>query len=44
MARGPRVGDAAPDFELVGTAGPFRLGDHRGERAQDPQGQDVAAL
>jgi peroxiredoxin Q/BCP len=26
------VGDVAPDFELVGTAGAFRLGDHRGER------------
>ena len=32
MARAPRVGDPAPDFELEGTAGPFRLSDHRGER------------
>jgi peroxiredoxin Q/BCP len=29
---GPRVGDPAPDFELPGTGGPFRLSDHRGER------------
>ena len=27
----PQVGDAAPDFELEGTAGPFRLSEHRGE-------------
>jgi peroxiredoxin Q/BCP len=26
------VGDPAPDFELDGTNGPFRLSDHRGER------------
>jgi thioredoxin-dependent peroxiredoxin len=26
------VGDPAPDFELEGTAGTFRLSDHRGER------------
>src|SRR3954463_8895779 len=32
MAKGPRVGDAAPDFELEGTDGRFRLSDHRGER------------
>jgi thioredoxin-dependent peroxiredoxin len=28
----PRVGDPAPDFELDGTDGPFKLSDHRGER------------
>ena len=28
----PQVGEAAPDFELPGTDGPFRLSDHRGER------------
>jgi len=28
----PDVGDPAPDFELDGTAGRFRLADHRGER------------
>ena len=28
----PSVGDRAPDFELDGTDGPFRLADHRGER------------
>ena len=27
-----RVGDEAPDFELDGTEGRFRLSDHRGER------------
>ena len=32
MAKGPRPGDPAPDFELQGTDGPFRLSDHRGER------------
>src|SRR5690348_13666026 len=29
---GPQVGEQAPDFELQGTEGPFRLSDHRGER------------
>ena len=33
MAKTPRVGEQAPDFELPGTDGPFRLSDHRGERA-----------
>jgi peroxiredoxin Q/BCP len=28
----PDVGDIAPDFELQGTDGRFRLSDHRGER------------
>ena len=28
----PRVGDTAPDFELEGTEGSFKLSDHRGER------------
>lgn len=32
MAKGPNVGDQAPDFELEGTAGPFKLSDHLGER------------
>jgi thioredoxin-dependent peroxiredoxin len=32
MAKTPRVGDEAPDFELPGTDGTFRLSDHRGER------------
>ena len=32
MARGPQVGDRAPDFALEGTVGTFRLSDHRGER------------
>jgi peroxiredoxin Q/BCP len=32
MARGPRVGQRAPDFELPGTDGPFRLSEHRGRR------------
>jgi thioredoxin-dependent peroxiredoxin len=32
MSKRPDVGDPAPDFELEGTAGPFRLSDHRGER------------
>jgi len=32
MARGPQVGEPAPDFKLDGTDGEFRLSDHRGER------------
>ena len=32
MAKHPDVGDPAPDFELEGTEGGFRLSDHRGER------------
>lgn len=32
MARAPQPGDPAPDFELPGTDGTFRLSDHRGER------------
>jgi thioredoxin-dependent peroxiredoxin len=32
MAKHPRVGEPAPDFELEGTDGPFRLSEHRGER------------
>jgi thioredoxin-dependent peroxiredoxin len=32
VAKGPQPGDPAPDFELEGTEGPFRLSDHRGER------------
>src|SRR6266581_5639700 len=32
MIRSAREGDPAPDFELEGTEGPFRLSDHRGER------------
>ena len=32
MAKGPQVGDPAPDFELPGTDGAFRLSNHRGER------------
>jgi peroxiredoxin Q/BCP len=29
---GPNAGDRAPDFELQGTDGPFRLSEHRGRR------------
>ncbi len=32
MAKTPQVGEQAPDFELPGTEGPFRLSEHRGER------------
>jgi thioredoxin-dependent peroxiredoxin len=32
MAKTPQVGEQAPDFELPGTNGSFRLSDHRGER------------
>ncbi len=32
MAKTPQVGEAAPDFELQGTDGPFKLSEHRGER------------
>ncbi|MGO8907038.1 MAG: peroxiredoxin [Solirubrobacteraceae bacterium] len=32
MPRTPQVGEPAPDFELPGTEGTFRLSDHRGER------------
>jgi thioredoxin-dependent peroxiredoxin len=32
MANTPNVGAPAPDFELDGTGGSFRLSDHRGER------------
>jgi peroxiredoxin Q/BCP len=32
MARAPQPGDPAPDFELPGTDGRFKLSEHRGER------------
>jgi peroxiredoxin Q/BCP len=32
MAKTPLVGEQAPDFELSGTDGTFKLSDHRGER------------
>jgi thioredoxin-dependent peroxiredoxin len=32
MAKTPQVGEQAPDFELEGTDGTFRLSEHRGER------------
>jgi peroxiredoxin Q/BCP len=32
MPKTPAVGEIAPDFELPGTDGRFRLSDHRGER------------
>lgn len=32
MAKTPRVGEQAPDFELQGTSGPFKLSEHLGER------------
>jgi peroxiredoxin Q/BCP len=32
MAKTPQLGEQAPDFELPGTDGPFKLSEHRGER------------
>ncbi|HEV3033393.1 MAG TPA: peroxiredoxin [Solirubrobacteraceae bacterium] len=32
MPKTPQVGEQAPDFELEGTDGPFKLSEHRGER------------
>jgi peroxiredoxin Q/BCP len=32
MSKTPQVGDPAPEFELPGTGGPFKLSEHRGER------------
>lgn len=32
MAPKPQIGEPAPDFELPGTNGTFRLSEHRGER------------
>ena len=32
MAKTPQLGEQAPDFELAGTDGAFRLSEHRGER------------
>jgi len=32
MAKHPAVGEEAPDFELEGTDGTFRLSEHRGEK------------
>jgi hypothetical protein len=32
MAKKPAVGEPAPDFELDGTDGRFKLSEHRGER------------
>ncbi|MGA9876745.1 MAG: peroxiredoxin [Solirubrobacteraceae bacterium] len=32
MAKTPKVGEQAPDFELQGTGGPFKLSEHLGER------------
>jgi len=32
MAKNPAVGDEAPDFELEGTSGTFKLSEHRGEK------------
>lgn len=32
MAKHPAAGEEAPDFELEGTRGAFKLSDHRGEK------------
>jgi peroxiredoxin Q/BCP len=32
MGKTPQIGEQAPDFELAGTGGPFKLSAHRGER------------
>jgi thioredoxin-dependent peroxiredoxin len=32
MAKTPEIGQQAPDFELPGTDGPFKLSEHRGKR------------
>jgi len=32
MSRQPAIGEHAPDFTLEGTAGPFTLSEHRGEK------------
>jgi thioredoxin-dependent peroxiredoxin len=32
MAKTPQVGEQAPDFELPGTGGSFKLSEHRGKR------------
>ena len=32
MAKGPKIGEQAPDVQLEGTGGPFKLSDHRGEK------------
>lgn len=32
MAKTPQVGEQAPDFELAGTEGTFKLSEHRGAR------------
>jgi peroxiredoxin Q/BCP len=32
MAKTPQVGEQAPDFQLPGTDGTFKLSEHRGER------------
>jgi thioredoxin-dependent peroxiredoxin len=32
VAKTPRIGEPAPDFDLEGTGGRFKLSEHRGER------------
>src|SRR6202161_577622 len=32
MPKTPQIGEQAPDFELPGTEGTFKLSEHRGER------------